>query len=394
MSLTGSPVPSPTFNPQAYQEYAHQFQEAVVTVGLLGGLYGVLTVLALMSAYVLLTQHTRKIRRTTIVLCLTILALFTSTTIYTITSIIFYLSTLLNAVISSGGSLWSYSSPVDFSAVPPTLLQHSLATARLQACAGPATLTINVILGDAIVCWRACVVWHKNSLVKAVCGVFLLATFVVGVVDTTQSCRPPRSDAGNFTPERPSVGIAACVLSLSTNLLVTLLVAYKAWESRRRVRKILVVGPGSLHVQKIFSLFIESGVIYSAMWVLIVAFQISEFVYAKGGSALTPDESRFLGILNVVVHGILIPAIAIYPTVVIILVALGKAQVERKVMQQLESPTPPPLTRLVVNIETVTTTHYDDSSEVLVIGGHGDSGREVGVASGRTSEEQKAEPVV
>ena len=28
-----------------------------------------------------------------------------------------------------------------------------------------------------MVCWRACVVWRKNHFVKAVCSVFLLATF-------------------------------------------------------------------------------------------------------------------------------------------------------------------------------------------------------------------------
>ncbi|KAM5537901.1 hypothetical protein V8D89_008377 [Ganoderma adspersum] len=386
------PIQTPTFQDQAYQVNAHQFQEGIITVSLLGGLYGVLTVLSLMSGYALLTQHTGKIRPTTIVLCLTILALFTSTTIYTVTSIILYLSNFLNAFVSSGGTLWAYSSPIDFSAVPPTLLQDSLATARLRACAAPATLTINVILGDAIVCWRASAVWHKNMIVKAVCGVFLLATFVVGVVDTAQSCQPPRS-ASSFAPARPSVGIAACVLSLSTNLLVTLLVAYKAWESKRRVRKILVVGPGSSQIQKIFALFIESGVLYSALWVLIVAFQLCEYVNAKGGNAMSADESRFLGILNVVVHGVLIPAIAIYPTVVIILVALNRMQIERKYTQYIESPYPPPTPRLVVNIETVTMSRRDgSSSDGLAIGGQGDGGH--GDASGRASEERKAEPVV
>ncbi len=93
------------------------------------------------------------------------------------------------------------------------------------------------------------------------------------------------------------------------------------------------MGPGSSQVQKIFALLIESGALYSALWVgtiprasrtciiskqaliesnqqvLIVAFQISEYVYSKGGSAMSADESRFLGILNVIVHGVLIPAI-------------------------------------------------------------------------------------
>ncbi len=35
---------------------------------------------------------------------------------------------------------------------------------------------LQVILGDAIVCWRACVVWHESYVAKAVCGGFLVAT--------------------------------------------------------------------------------------------------------------------------------------------------------------------------------------------------------------------------
>ena len=58
-------------------------------------------------------RHTGKIRLTTVVLCLTIFALFTSTTIYTVTSIIFYLSNLLNAFVSSGGRNTTSTKPGD-----------------------------------------------------------------------------------------------------------------------------------------------------------------------------------------------------------------------------------------------------------------------------------------
>ncbi len=60
---------------------------------------------------------------------------------------------------------------------------------------------------------------------------------VLGVLDTTQSCRPSESDGyiddtisfpGTLFEGLP-IGIAVCVLSLSTNILATLLVVYKAW---------------------------------------------------------------------------------------------------------------------------------------------------------------------
>ncbi len=85
---------------------------------------------------------------------------------------------------------------------------------------------------------------------------------------------------------------------------------------------------------------------------------------------------------------------AIYPTVVIILVALNRSQAERRFTRELESSSPPPSTRLVVNIETVTMSRQDgSSSEVLAVGGRGDDHRRED-ASGGTSEDRKAEPVV
>ena len=82
-----------------------------------------------------------------------------------------------------------------------------------------------------------------------------------------------------------SLGIAACALSLGTNLFTTLLVAYKAWyvpyivagnavsdngilrESRRRLQGYFVAKVGGSQVEKLLALLIESGAIYSAIWV-------------------------------------------------------------------------------------------------------------------------------
>lgn len=34
-----------------------------------------------------------------------------------------------------------------------------------------------ILLGDAIVCWRACVLWQGNRIVMGVCIVLLFTTF-------------------------------------------------------------------------------------------------------------------------------------------------------------------------------------------------------------------------
>ena len=60
---------------------------------------------------------------------------------------------------------------------------------------------------------------------------------VLGVIDTKQGCHPSDSSEAIDNPfvfpgtlfEGLKVGIAACILSLCTNLFATALVAYKAW---------------------------------------------------------------------------------------------------------------------------------------------------------------------
>ena len=145
-------------------------------------------------------------------------------------------------------------------------------------------------------------------IVKAVCGVFLLATFgklqqplsvyVAGSHALRSSCRCCRHrselSASNIdrklrsgatlsrdrclrsVPQHQPFGhTARGVQGVVRPSTVPLLISGVAdrdrrRETRRRVRKILVVGPSSSQIQKIFALFIESGVLYSALWVSIL----------------------------------------------------------------------------------------------------------------------------
>ena len=113
-------------------------------------------------------------------------------------------------------------------------------------------------------CWRACVVWRNNRAVNAICSTIVLATFgelfasstidaghasrrsigpyhaVLGVIDSAHGCLPIQAElspsditslinpVGTMFEDLP-IGVAACVLSLSTNVLATFLIAYKAW---------------------------------------------------------------------------------------------------------------------------------------------------------------------
>ncbi|PIL28079.1 hypothetical protein GSI_09832 [Ganoderma sinense ZZ0214-1] len=150
--------------------------------------------------------------------------------------------------------------------------------------------------------------------------------------------------------------------------MATLLVATKAWQSRRRFKGYLVAKVGGSQVEKLLTLLIESGAIYSAIWLVIVIFQISEYQYWDITTSLLPNQ-RFMDYFGIFLNGVLVPGIAIYPTIIIVLVALNKSHIERGISQHLDAvPTP----CLATEVHTVDTNLYEDQaptrSEVLVIG--------------------------
>ena len=80
-----------------------------------------------------------------ITLCLTILALLTSTTIYVVIFVLSYQSDFLRSFITSGRYLWlppSNSTAVDYPVDGPLQLVGDYA--QLESCAGTVALTINV----------------------------------------------------------------------------------------------------------------------------------------------------------------------------------------------------------------------------------------------------------
>ena len=97
--------------------------------------------------------------------------------------------------------------------------------------------TVSYKLFVASFCWPHSVSFYGRFVYAKV---LTLYGAVLGVIDTTQGCHPSDSSEAIDNPfifpgtlfEGLKVGIAACILSLFTNLFATLLVAYKAWYVR------------------------------------------------------------------------------------------------------------------------------------------------------------------
>ncbi|KAH9058108.1 hypothetical protein EDB87DRAFT_952161 [Lactarius vividus] len=162
------------------------------------------------------------------------------------------------------------------------------------------------ILSDVICAWRAVIIWNRDRRVIAILLLCILGTIAAAGCEIGLGFVTP---ADNGSQSGPLVMVGP---SLGTNLLSTGLIAWKAWQHRVSVRKYLGEGTGSVNVERVLALVIESGLIYCIPWILYV---ISAFgVIPEPGLTVIGDVLVFIS--------------GLYPTLIIILVAVQKSPVE------------------------------------------------------------------
>ncbi|KAM5531993.1 hypothetical protein V8D89_014327 [Ganoderma adspersum] len=209
-------------------------------------------------------------------------------------------------------------------------------------CIGTATLTFNVVIGDAIVWWRVWVLWNKNRPILACCCIVLLGTLVCGIADSRFSCTSGPvvwnssigGAASNFTELGAFFGdnffgLTAIILSLFSNTLATVLVGCKAWRHRRRAKKHFAQVPGVTRVQRVLRLLVESGIAYCILWAFVLSANLSTVVPDYSVGWTTGLAGWSVDILYFT-EGCLVAFVGIYPTLIIILVALDKSEIERQ----------------------------------------------------------------
>ncbi|KAN0141232.1 hypothetical protein V8E53_000988 [Lactarius tabidus] len=166
------------------------------------------------------------------------------------------------------------------------------------------------ILSDIICAWRAVVLWNRDKRVIAILLLFILGTIVAAGYDLGLSMvtlfGPSPQDEGYVKWGERDLIMGGP--TLGTNLLSTGLIAWKAWQRRISVRKHLCEESGSVRVDRVFALLIESGFIYCCIWILYL---ISTF-----GVLPEPD---FI---------IIVFISSLYPTLIIVLVGMQMSPVE------------------------------------------------------------------
>ncbi|KAH9010951.1 hypothetical protein EDB83DRAFT_380466 [Lactarius deliciosus] len=186
------------------------------------------------------------------------------------------------------------------------------------AFAVEATITrLMYILGDIICAWRAVVLWNRDERVIAILLLFILGTTAAAGCELGLSLVPLfKSNLPYFdTRSEATVNFGPLIMvgpTLATNLVSTGLIAWKAWQRRVSVRKHLGEGSGSVRVERVFALLIDSGFIYCCLWVL----------YLLSAFYVIPSPAF------VIMNHVLVFASGSYPTLIIILVATQKSPIE------------------------------------------------------------------
>ncbi|KZV60431.1 hypothetical protein PENSPDRAFT_644281 [Peniophora sp. CONT] len=206
-------------------------------------------------------------------------------------------------------------------------------------------LSLNVVMSDAVVLWRMCVVWERARPAVALATVLMITTIGVNIANIVLSTRTQLSEFGSgrlYVPPGEnkkdtediliygldSVGVAAAFVSLASNSCATILVGTKAFLHRRLLSKYLRCGTGRTLAQRVMELLAESGVIYTAIWLLYCVSFLRPFatydIFAFRNLGLSP--LLLIYVVTAVSHldAAMAQITSIYPLMVFSLVALDK----------------------------------------------------------------------
>ncbi|KZV60525.1 hypothetical protein PENSPDRAFT_593945 [Peniophora sp. CONT] len=121
-------------------------------------------------------------------------------------------------------------------------------------------------MSDSVVLWRMCAVWENARPVIAFGAALLITTLVLNInnINANDSEIIPTYGA-------QYVGLAAAFVSLASNLCATILVGIKAWYAMTTLisKHLRYSGNRRTAVQRVMELLVDSGVVYTAIWVAI-----------------------------------------------------------------------------------------------------------------------------
>ncbi|KAI0331550.1 hypothetical protein GY45DRAFT_1369873 [Cubamyces sp. BRFM 1775] len=280
---------------------------------MLTGFFGAFTIIAPISIYVLLKKTSKS--RTTMLLALAIVVLYASTTAFWAIGIYAFVQLadeeLHGLILQLQGNTYVCDNC-------PTL-----SIPILQSCIPTVLLLINVVIGDSIVWWRVLALWKGNRTVISLCVTLLLATITLGLIETIKLCIS--REIAIVGPPSPFDPQEVATVSFLTYLIATVLIWIKAWSHSRFMKKQLGRIWKASQVQRVLLLLVESGVLYTLVWAFVVIEELDAGLLLFGRFRRTEANEGLAEVTLDFVSACVMPIIGIYPTLIILLVALKQS---------------------------------------------------------------------
>jgi hypothetical protein len=178
------------------------------------------------------------------------------------------------------------------------------------------TNNLCVFIGDLVVCWRVCVVyrWDKRIIVTAV---ILLTIFFssVSLCNLTQIGEgfPEIEHLHILVPSQLTIDAIALTFTALVNLWATVMIGLRVWKCRRRIQLHLASIDRKSYTEKVLTLFVETGIVYTVLWALKNIIIIPRL-------ALTAYTNYAIFVMN--------QAVGMYPTLILVLVVLQQSHLE------------------------------------------------------------------
>ncbi|KAF7792383.1 hypothetical protein EIP86_003420 [Pleurotus ostreatoroseus] len=179
-----------------------------------------------------------------------------------------------------------------------------------------AIILINLIISDAVVVWRACVLCQDDFKKLLLIPKFWLILTTLSNVATiglriASYCTPAGPNAGMASPLIRAIDVfqvSNLTTSFITNLTATSVVGLKVWRLRRTIKEGFKDAPNNtIRVERILTLLIESGFLYCIFGAIGILFSVVKIPHRTVGDIYSPMSLQVAGM---------------YPTIVIVLINL------------------------------------------------------------------------
>ncbi|KAJ7029265.1 hypothetical protein C8F04DRAFT_1103632 [Mycena alexandri] len=176
-----------------------------------------------------------------------------------------------------------------------------------------ALYVFNMVVTDGVVLWRAWVLYPRALWIVSIPCILLVLTFTLGVVNVLCIYAIDIHQLPNLSSSsRVCEPNLPWTFSLVTNITCTILIAYRAWQHRRTMKTLGIVGHSrGMSADKVLSILVESGLIYCLLWLT----QIYNYLHFGPGSRPNAGIYIFYFFNGIGNH---IPGI--YSTLIIVLV--------------------------------------------------------------------------